>query len=136
MGLLDSLAGQVLGTQGQGGGNQSMTILLGLAGAFLSKPDSLQRLVSAFEGNGLGGIVGSWIGTGENHPVSSDQVHAVLGDKLQDLAQQSGASTQDLSSQLAHWLPQIVDKLTPDGKLPEGGVSLGDLVGVFKTLNR
>lgn len=136
MGLLDSLAGQVLGSLGtQGGGNQGGA-LMELASTFLNKQGGLQSLVDAFESKGLGSVIGSWIGTGQNQPISADQVHSVLGDKLQNLAQQSGSSSQELSSQVAQWLPQIIDQLTPDGKLPEGGASLGDLLGALKTLNR
>lgn len=137
MGLLDSLAGQVLGSLGgEGGSSNQGAVLLQLASEFLGKQGGLQNLVDAFDSKGLGGIIGSWISTGQNQPISPEQVNSVLGDKLQNLAQHSGSSPQELSTQLSQLLPQIIDQLTPDGKLPEGGPSLGSLLGVLGQLNR
>ena len=68
----------------------------------------------------MGGLVSSWIGTGENQPVSGEQIEQAFGnDKIQEIAQKLGISGADASGGLAALLPQIIDKLTPDGKLPK-----------------
>jgi uncharacterized protein YidB (DUF937 family) len=95
----------------------------------------LQQLVSSFQQKGLGDIIGSWISTGANQPISPDQLQKALGpDQLGRLARQTGLDTGALAGQLASLLPGLVDKLTPDGKLPEGGLQdkLGGLLkGLF-----
>ncbi len=63
----------------------------------------------------------SWISTGENQSVSGDQIqHALGGNFIQQIAQQLGSSKSEVSGGLANLLPDIIDKLTPTGKLPEG----------------
>ena len=86
----------------------------------IEKHGGLQGVVSEFERNGLGGTVKSWVGTGPNQPISPDELQRALGpDLLQQLAQKSGLSVQDLSQKLSQVLPQAVDKMTPDGTLPK-----------------
>ena len=83
----------------------------------------LAGLVQAFHANGLGDVVSSWIGTGPNQPISADQIQSVLGsDAVRQLAAKMGLSPEAMSVKLAEVLPGAVDKLTPDGKLPEGGL--------------
>ena len=92
-------------------------------------------------GNDLGGLLEmltksglmdqaqSWIGTGENKPVSGEQIaQALPDDTLQEVAAQSGVSPQEAADQIAQHLPRAVDKLTPSGELPQAGASLEDLV--------
>ena len=104
------------------------------------KHGGLQGLIQTFEQQGLGQIVASWVGTGQNLPISVEQLSAVLGsEKLQGLAQQVGLDPQALSGQLAQWLPQAVDHLTPQGQVPAPGAlqpdalqgALGGLLGKF-----
>jgi uncharacterized protein YidB (DUF937 family) len=65
--------------------------------------------------------VSSWISTGENQPVSNDQITSALGSNtIQEISQKLGISGTDASNGLAALLPQIIDKLTPDGSIPEG----------------
>jgi uncharacterized protein YidB (DUF937 family) len=69
----------------------------------------------------MGDIVKSWVSTGQNLPISAEQIQSVLGnEQLQSLAAQAGLDTGQLSGQLAQLLPQVVDRLTPDGTVPEG----------------
>ena len=83
----------------------------------------LSGLVDQFKNKGLGDVVSSWIGTGENQPVSGEQVERALGnDRIQEIARSAGISGADASGGLAALLPQIIDKLTPDGTVPEGGM--------------
>jgi uncharacterized protein YidB (DUF937 family) len=80
----------------------------------------LPGLVQAFKDKGLGELVASWVSTGKNLSVSGDEVQAVLGsDKIQQIAQALGITNQNVSSGLAGLLPELIDMLTPDGKLPQ-----------------
>ena len=124
MGLLDS----VLGSLNRGG---SANPLLDGILSMVNDPahGGLEGLVRSFQERGLGGIVDSWVSTGRNLPISADQIAQGLGpDQLSALASKLGMSQGDVSSQLAQLLPDVVDKLTPGGQLPDAG-SLGDLLG-------
>jgi uncharacterized protein YidB (DUF937 family) len=77
-------------------------------------------VVDKFEKQGLGATVRSWVSTGPNLPVTPDQVHQALGaDTVAQLAAKFGLSHADLLQKLAQVLPEAVDKLTPDGKIPQ-----------------
>jgi len=92
----------------------------------------LNGLVSQFASKGLGDVIGSWVGTGNNLPISADQLQSVLGaDTIKNLASKLGMDSDALVGQLSNLLPQAVDKLTPEGKVPEGDIlSKGmDLLG-------
>ena len=123
MGLMDQL-GQAVGGMmgGQSGQNpllQALTSLLGKDSGI----GGLAGLVQAFQKNGLGDIVNSWVGTGQNMPATPSQIEQGLGsDILKQLASKAGLSSQDVSSQLSNLLPTLVDKLTPNGKIEAGGL--------------
>ena len=73
--------------------------------------------------------------TGSNLPISADQVKQALGpEKLDQLAQQTGLDTGTLASQLSNLLPGLVDKLTPDGNVPQGDALQENLGGLLKGL--
>ena len=79
----------------------------------------LGGLVDRLQKGGLGGLVSSWVGSGQNQPVSPAQLGPALGpDIIRTLAQRSGLSEEEVTSQLAQHLPGIVDKMTPAGRLP------------------
>lgn len=68
----------------------------------------------------LGRQAHSWVGRGANEPVTPEQVAKALpGDTLQKIAEENGVSAQEAAKQLAHTLPQAVDRLTPDGEIPQ-----------------
>ena len=123
MGLMDQL-GQAVGgmLDGQTIQNpllQAVTSLLGQN----SSVGGLAGLVQAFQKNGLGDIVNSWVSTGKNLPVTPDQIKQGLGgDYLSQLASKAGVSPDAASSQLSNLLPDLIDKLTPNGKIEAGGI--------------
>jgi uncharacterized protein YidB (DUF937 family) len=79
----------------------------------------LQGLINKFQQQGFGDTVNSWVSTGPNKPISPDEVHRALGpDLLQQLSAKSGLSVQDLAQKLSTILPQAVDTMTPNGRLP------------------
>ncbi len=85
--------------------------------------DGLQALTEKLSKSGLGEQVRSWVGTGANLPISPDQVKQALGsDELERLALKTKLSVEEVTSHLAAALPQIIDRLTPDGKLSAGGL--------------
>jgi uncharacterized protein YidB (DUF937 family) len=98
----------------------------------------LTGLVSMFTQGGLGHLVSSWISTGQNLPISASQITQVLGSQqLNQLAAKAGLSPQAAGAGLAQLLPSLVDRLTPDGKLPEvGGGLVEGLMGLLGNTRR
>jgi uncharacterized protein YidB (DUF937 family) len=81
----------------------------------------LEGLLAQFAQSGMGDQVKSWVGTGSNLPVSADDIQRALGSgTLQDMAQRAGVSSDAMAGGLASMLPQLVDKLSPNGSLPQG----------------
>jgi uncharacterized protein YidB (DUF937 family) len=119
MGLFDEVAGGLLSRAFSGQAGQSglvETVMSLLKG---SESGGLGGLAETFNERGLGDLMSSWIGKGENLPVSPEQIQEVLGSKyVQQIAEKLGISPDDASSGLAEILPQVVDKLTPDGAMP------------------
>jgi len=80
----------------------------------------LSSLVERFQQNGHGDVINSWIGSGQNQPIAPDQLHQALGpDAVNNLSRLTGVSGQDLVAELSRVLPGIVDKLTPQGRVPD-----------------
>jgi len=81
--------------------------------------DGLGGLLDRFRQSGQGKAADSWVGTGPNEPVSPGQVGNALGPNiLKTLAERSGLSEEELRKLLSQVLPGVVDKLTPNGRLP------------------
>jgi uncharacterized protein YidB (DUF937 family) len=136
MGVLDQFGGAVGSVLGQGKGAGGSAVLLQQLIAMLSKPGALANLTNAFQSAGLGNILQSWIGTGQNLPISADQISKVLGaGTVADLAKKAGIGESETTSALASLLPQVIDKVSPGGNVPAqndlGGAlaSLGKLLG-------
>lgn len=133
MGLLDQIGGAVGGVLGQGGKGGVNAMLQQQLIAMLSRPGALGNLTSAFQSAGLGNVLQSWLGNGQNLPISGDQVRQVLGSgTVADLAKGAGIGEGDASNALAGLLPQVIDKLSPGGNLP----SQGDLGGALASLGK
>lgn len=113
--LMDAVLSQQQGTTPSSGQKTILESVLGMVGG-----GGLNNLLEGFRQKGLGEAVQSWIGTGSNVPVSGEEVQASLGDeKIQEIAQKAGLSKSETAGWLAQLLPQVVDKLTPEGKLPD-----------------
>jgi uncharacterized protein YidB (DUF937 family) len=124
MSLLD-LAGQLLGGGQQGGNATLMSAVLQMVN---NHPGGLPGLVSAFQEQGLGGVVSSWVGTGTNEAVAPQQVQSVVGDsQIEDVAAKLGISKEDASAKIAQLLPGIIDHLTPNGQVPSSGSNILEL---------
>ena len=130
MALLDQVLGNLLG--GSGGGSSPLQgvlmSMLGGGGQQQGAPGmgGLGDLVSRFEQAGLGHVAQSWVGNGPNQPVSPQDLHRVLGEhQVQGMASQAGMAPGDFLSQLSQHLPNVVNGMTPHGRLPdEGSVSV------------
>jgi len=80
----------------------------------------LSGLLQRFQQSGYGDLISSWIGGGQNRPIAPDELHQALGPEMvNDLSRQTGLRQPDLLSQLAQQLPQFIDRLTPQGRIPE-----------------
>jgi uncharacterized protein YidB (DUF937 family) len=133
MGLFDSIAGEVLGALSNANPEHHAGLLDAVSG-LLNNPQvgGVGGLIEAFEKQGLGGVIASWVGTGQNLPISPEQLQAVLGDAhVQEIAQKLGISTQDVASHLSQLLPSLIDKMTPNGQVPTGP-GLDGVLGAIK----
>lgn len=83
----------------------------------------LHGLVERFQEAGLGNVISSWIGSGENVPVTPQQMQQALGEgQLEQIAEETGLSEHETAEHLSEMLPELVDKLTPAGHIPLGGL--------------
>jgi uncharacterized protein YidB (DUF937 family) len=143
MGLLDSVIGGLLGGGGNASAPQSAgggsAMLMQIVAALLANRGAgggaglggLAGLAEQFQRGGLGDVMNSWISTGPNQPVAPDQLGNVLGgDLLGELTQRTGMDRGDLLGQLSQLLPQMVDRATPEGRIPDGG--LGDIGAILE----
>ena len=113
MGVLDQITSKLGGQDGQEGGLASIQ-------NFFSSNGGLQGLTEKLSNSGMGKQVQSWIGTGDNEPISGQQVQqAVDPNELHAMAQNAGLSDEEASEQLAQAMPQMVNEATPQGQIPQ-----------------
>jgi uncharacterized protein YidB (DUF937 family) len=119
MGLFDEIvSGALKGVMGQA----QQSLLPGLLSQLLANTNlgSVGGLLQQLQQGGLGSQVASWLGNGENHAISSDQLRSALGnEQLQQMARSAGLPIDKLLAMLAQQLPQTVDKMSPNGTLQE-----------------
>ena len=130
------MGGQQQGQQGGLGNLGSLGALLPIVAGMLgndSQHGGLGGLLEKFNQAGLGDAAKSWVGTGENASISGDQLGQVLGnDTIADIASKLGMSHGDAAGSLAQMLPGLIDRLTPHGQAPAGGLgNSGDLMGML-----
>jgi uncharacterized protein YidB (DUF937 family) len=119
MGLFDQLLGGIVGKLGT---PEQRDSLMNLATSVIrDHPGGLAGVVQQFSGAGLAEQVKSWVGTGQNLPVSADQLIAAIGpDRVKAMSQKLGVSSETASAGLAALLPAIIDHLTPTGRVEHG----------------
>ena len=147
-GLAGALGGMLGGQQGGAGGMGALgNVLGGMLGGGAQQASAgnmaggLGGLLEAFTKNGMGAQADSWQSTGANLPINADQLSQVLGslgggagagglgDILGQLAGQAGVSREDAAGHLTEILPNLVDKLTPNGQVGDtSGMDLGSIM--------
>jgi uncharacterized protein YidB (DUF937 family) len=127
---LGGMLGGMLGG-GQGGSGKLIASLLQMlqGGGGTQGGGGLGGLLDQFRSAGLADKADSWVSTGQNKSLTGDEVEQALGrEKLDEVAQRAGVSTDEAKNGLAAQLPQVVDQLTPNGQLPATG-NLQDMLG-------
>ena len=138
MGLLDGILSAALGgshapapgAAAPSAGGINSDALLQIASQLIQQHGGIAGLVNSFGKAGLGQVVSSWVGTGQNQAISPNQVTQVLGDgQIGQIASQLGLNSGQASGILAQLLPHVVDHMTPGGQVPAGDhSSQGDLL--------
>ena len=123
MGMFD----EILSAAGVGGTAQAQehSGALGAVMDYINSPQvgGISGLQQMFEQKGLGGVMSSWVGTGQNMPISADQLQNVLhSGALQQVAAKAGIDPTQLTSMMTTLLPHVVDHLTPNGQVPDSGM--------------
>jgi uncharacterized protein YidB (DUF937 family) len=115
-GGLDDLLGGLTG--GQGGGGSGLSALMPVLAGVLAS-GGLSKIMGGLKANGLTSEAESWVGTGANKPVSGRQMEQAVGqEQMKEIAKQLGVSEEQAADAVAKALPEVVDKVSPDGKLP------------------
>jgi uncharacterized protein YidB (DUF937 family) len=127
MALLDQVLGGLM--SGTGNGSSPLQgVLMNMLGQSqqggMGMGGGLGGLLAILQQRGLGDVAQSWVGNGANQPVSPQQLHSAFGDEqVQSMAAQSGMAPHDFLAQLSQHLPNVVNGLTPNGRLPDEGTS-------------
>jgi uncharacterized protein YidB (DUF937 family) len=120
VGLFDSLAGAVLSKVGGDKGAMAQVAL-----DLFNQLGGLEGVISKFNASGLSKEVASWVGNGENLPISPADIIKVLGQQaISDGASKLNMSNHEISSKIAEYLPQLINKMTPDGKVSANSSSV------------
>jgi uncharacterized protein YidB (DUF937 family) len=142
MGLLDNLLGGQLGGFAEMAMKNPQAVsaiisLLSSKDASVGGTGGIGGLLQAFQGKGMGDMIGSWISTGPNPPVSATQITDVLGrDTVNQFAAKAGVPHQEAGGLLAALLPAVIDQLTPQGQVPESNAFESALGGLLSSLGR
>jgi len=129
MGLFDSLAGAVLSKVGGDKG-----AMVRVAMDLFNQNGGLEGVIEKFKSGGLTEQAASWVSTGENLPISAEQISQVLGsDTVTEIAAKLGMDSGEISSKIAEYLPQVIDKMTPNGEVnANSGNLLSAVLGMLK----
>ncbi len=129
MGMFNGLVGSVLGkVMGEKAGMAQVAMEM------FNTNGGVGGILEKFKTGGLADAAASWVGTGDNIPVSADQISSVLGnDQIAAMAEKFGIDPATLSAQIAEYLPSVVDKMTPNGAVEaDSGNTLSSVLGMFK----
>lgn len=122
-----------------GGGNSKLLfVLMPLVLMWIQRQGGIGNLMSSLTGHGLGSQAQSWIGTGTNAPLGGQEVSQLFGeDQINQFAQQSGASPDEVRQSLGTLMPEVVNQLTPHGdtrNAPDADNEIGDLLGNMRRM--
>ena len=129
MGLFDSLAGSMLGKLGGEKG-----AIAQVAVDLFNQNGGLPGVLGKFKAAGFTNEVASWVGKGANLPISAEQIVQVLGSAtIQTAANKLGINADEISTKIAEYLPQVIDRMTPNGEVgKDSGNLLATLLGMLK----
>lgn len=134
MGIFDDLENKAVNSMLGGSSNPLAT---GLLQMIHNQPGGLPGLLQSFHDKGLGSLASSWVGTGQNLPITSDQIQHVLGsDQVKQLAAKAGISPDAAGAALSQLLPSLVDKLTPNGEMPQHSTLLETGMSLLQSLGK
>jgi uncharacterized protein YidB (DUF937 family) len=129
MALLDGLLGSLLGGLNN---NQQSNLMSSVAG-LLQGGGGIEGLLQKFNGHGLGDLVKGWVSTGPNPPATPAQIEQVFdGAKLDQMAAETGIARDQIAEHVAQTLPQVVDKLTPQGQPVSGNAMQQGLASLMQ----
>jgi uncharacterized protein YidB (DUF937 family) len=129
MGILNRLSG-LLGGGKKGGTAAVLEALTDQFGGF-------EPLMAKLRNSGLSGQLESWIGTGENSPAGARKIEEALGsDAIAGVAEKLRIDPKEAAGKISMALPKVIDRLTPAGKLPEGGISMDSVANMLRGLQR
>jgi uncharacterized protein YidB (DUF937 family) len=118
-------------------GGSSNPLATGLLQMINNTPGGLSGLLQSFHDKGLGGLASSWVGTGQNLPITADQLQHVLGgDQVKQLAAKAGISPDAAGAALSQLLRTLVDKLMPNGQVPQHSSILEVGMSVLQSLRK
>jgi len=129
MGLFDSLAGSMMGKLGGEKG-----AIAQVAVDMFNQNGGLPGVLEKFKTAGFADAVASWVSTGANQQISADQVTQVFGNStITAAADKLGMNSNEISAKIAEYLPQVVDRMTPNGEVgKDSGNLLATLLGMLK----
>lgn len=134
MGILDDFQNNALNSML---GGSSSPLLNGVLHMIQNQPGGLAGLVQCFQEKGLGGLAASWVGTGQNLPITADQINHVLGsDQVKQMAARAGLSPEVAGNMLSQLLPSLVDKLTPNGQIPQHSTLLESCMSMLQSFQK
>jgi uncharacterized protein YidB (DUF937 family) len=121
--LGDVLAAETAGAKGAQAPAHDPHAMLESVLAMITQSGGVNGLLEKLKGSGLGDIAASWIGTGQNKTVSGDQLSSAIGpDAINQIAAKLGSTAEQAAHLLSKYLPMVVDRLTPNGKVEDGGL--------------
>ena len=110
----------------QGQSQVQSDALIAAAMAMLDKAGGIQGVIEKFQTSGLGDIVASWVGTGQNQAVTPEQITQALGgDNVQIVVKKANIPVEQSGSVLSALLPVLIDQLTPNGQVPQQSQMMG-----------
>lgn len=129
MGLFDSVAGAVLGKLGGDKGT-----MVQVAMDLFNQNGGLAGVLEKFKTGGFAEQADSWVSKGENLPITAEQITQALGSStITNISNKLGMNPDEISAKIAEYLPQVIDKMTPDGEVNAGsGNLLTAVLGMLK----